>query len=110
MTNYRAPFAAGNTTQPLQQYINDIPSNNPSINQLIAAYSNKLTHSNLPKLMLYSIPGFMTTMATLMWAKDNLPHLEIIDAGEDLHYALETHPTFIGQMISVWLQSIEQGK
>ena len=50
----------------------------------------------------------MTTIATVMWAKKNLPHLEIVDVGEELHLAQETNPTLVGETISIWLQSVEQ--
>ena len=49
-----------------------------------------------------------TTIATAMWAKENLPNLEIVDIGEELHLAQESYPQLIGETISVWLQSVEQ--
>jgi haloalkane dehalogenase len=80
------------------------------VDKLIADYSEKLTHSPLPKLLLYSVPGFITTIATIMWAKEHLPHLEIVDIGEELHLAQESNPMLLGETISVWLQGVEQSK
>lgn len=109
MQNYRQPFLQKGAEKPIIQYLRELQNSDGKnkVAQLIADYSDKLTHSPLPKLMLYSVPGFMTTMATIMWAKTHLPHLEIADMGEELHLAQETHPELIGETISVWLQGAE---
>lgn len=110
MNAYRKPFAADGTGKPIMQYLKELPngSDTSKVEQLIANYSKKLTQSKLPKLMLYSVPGFITTIATAIWAKDHIPNLEIIDIGEELHLAQESYPKLIGETISVWLQSVEQ--
>ncbi len=109
LDQYRKPFLTKNSGKVLYQYWKELPrgDNNP-VENLIADYSKKLTQSQLPKLMLYSIPGFITTVATLMWAKEHFPNLQIAEVGEDLHYAQESHATLMGETISAWLQSIEQ--
>jgi haloalkane dehalogenase len=109
MTHYRTPFLQEGSGKPLTQYIRELPrpkSQNP-VDKLIAAYSKQLMTSELPKLMLYSIPGFITTIATAIWAKDNLPNIELMEIGEELHYAQESNPRLMAETISVWLQSIE---
>jgi haloalkane dehalogenase len=110
MDNYRQPFAKEGAYKPLLQYLKELPKGNSSgeIDKLIADYTTKLTKSQLPKLMLYSVPGFITTIATIMWAKEHLPNLEIGDIGEELHLAQESCPQLMGETISVWLQGVEQ--
>ncbi len=110
MTHYREPFLKPGSGKPLQQYLQELPHGDgkSAVDKLIADYSKKITKSRLPKLMLYSVPGFITTIATAIWAKENLPHLEIVDVGEDFHYAQESNPELMGETISVWLQAIEQ--
>lgn len=107
---YREPYLEKGSGKPLSQYLKELPrmDRNTKVDQLIANYSNKLTKSQLPKLMLYSVPGFITTIATAMWAKEHLPRLEVVDIGEELHYAQESDPTLMGEAISIWLQGIEQ--
>jgi haloalkane dehalogenase len=107
---YREPFLKAGSGKPINQYLQEMSytEGENTINQLIESYSNELVKCNLPKLMLYSVPGFITTIATAIWAKDHLPNLEIIEIGEDLHYAQETNPALMGEAISVWLQSIEK--
>ena len=110
MNQYRKPFLVSGASKPILQYFKELPRGDGlgKIDQLIANYSQKLTQSNLPKLMLYSVPGFITTIATIMWAKENLPNIEITEIGEELHLAQESYPQLIGETISVWLQGIEQ--
>ncbi len=110
INHYREPFLSKGAGKPLQQYLKEIPwtGKTTKVNQLIENYSHKLTISKLPKLMLYSVPGFITTIATAMWAKEHLPNLEMVDIGEELHFAQESNPVLMGEAISVWLQGIEQ--
>ncbi len=112
MEHYKQPFAEEGSGKPVLQYFKELVKTNDKseINNLIVKYTNQLTHSFLPKLLLYSVPGFITTIATVMWAKEHLPNLEIADMGEELHFAQESNPKLVGETISVWLQSIEQMK
>lgn len=110
MEYYRKPFTQEGAGKPILQYLKELPKGDgkSDVDKLIADYSKKLTQSTLPKLMLYSVPGFITTIATVVWAKENLLNLEIADIGEELHLAQETYPKLMGETISVWLQGIEQ--
>ena len=110
MAYYREPFQQPGSEKPLRQYLQDIKLGNGQneVEKLISSYSKKLIKSSLPKLMLYSMPGFVTTIATVKWAKEHLPNLEIVDVGEALHYAQENNPTLMGEAISIWLQGVEQ--
>lgn len=107
---YREPFINKGSGKPLQQYFKELPRGDgiSKVDKIIENYSKALMNSYLPKLMLYSIPGFITTIATVMWAKEYLPNLEIAEIGEDLHFAQESNPTLMGETISIWVQGIEQ--
>lgn len=110
MTHYREPFLKKGSGKPIIQYLQDMPRGNgkSEIDKIIANYSKKLVKSKIPKLMLFSVPGFITTIATVMWAKENFTNLEIVDIGEELHFAQESNPSLMGETISVWVQGIEQ--
>ncbi len=108
---YRAPFLEKNAGKACHELIAELPRGHDItvVDQLIAVYSKKLMKSNLPKLLLYSIPGFITTIGAIMWAKEHLSHLEVVGVGEDLHFGQESNPRLMGEAISVWLQGVEQG-
>jgi haloalkane dehalogenase len=112
---YREPFepqnpGSANAEKAFKQYLQELPRGDGRswVDHLIASYSKKLTQSHLPKLLLYSVPGFITTIATIMWAKEHLPNLEVGDLGEELHYAQESDPALMGELMSAWLQAVEQ--
>ena len=109
MQQYRQPFANEGSGKPILQYLLDLPKGDKQseVDELIAQYSKKLTKSKLPKLLLYSVPGFVMTIASVMWAKEHLPNLEIVEVGEELHLAPESCPQLIGESISVWMQGFE---
>lgn len=110
IAHYHAPFTAKGSELPILQYLKELPTgdNKSLIESLTADYSNKLTKSSLPTLLLYSVPGFLTTMTTIIWAKEHLKNIELADLGEELHFAQESCPQVMGETISVWLQGVEQ--
>lgn len=110
MKQYQQPFIEKEANFAIFQYLKALQDHeqSKSLDHLIASYTNWLANSQLPKLLLYSVPGFITSIATVMWAKKNLPHLEIVEIGEELHLAQETYPRRMGEIISAWLQGIEQ--
>jgi haloalkane dehalogenase len=112
MDFYRRPFKQEGAGKAVLQYLKELPKgdNQGKIDQFIAAYSEKLQQSKLSKLMLYSVPGFIMTIATIMWAKKHLKNLEITEIGEELHLGQESYPQLMGETISAWLQAIEQSR
>lgn len=106
---YHLPFKEPHHHKPLYQYLKEMPVGHygsKEVIELINNYSNKLTQSHLPKLMLYAIPGFNTTVDTILWAKDNVKNLTLVDIGEELHYVQETNPHLIGQHLSEWVNKL----
>lgn len=110
MKFYSQPFSEQGSGKPIVDYLLELPKGDgqSKIDQLISRYSEKLTKSFLPKLLLYSVPGFITTIESVIWARDNLLNLEIAEIGEELHLAQESFPDLMGEIISVWLQGVEQ--
>jgi haloalkane dehalogenase len=107
MDCYRQPFLNARSSKPILQHFKEL-TKKTTLNPVIAEYSKKLSQSKLPKLLLFSVPGFVTTISTVIWAKETLPNLEIIDIGEELHLAQESNPEIIGESISAWLQGISE--
>ena len=56
--------------------------------------------------MLYAVPGYLTTMETVQWAKQHLPNLKQIDIGDALHYAQESKPEEFAKELNNWLVNI----
>lgn len=108
LNKYYEPFALPEHRRPLLQFVQELPMGNPNSKtaRIINEYANVLTNSNIPKLMLYSMPGFLTTIDMVTWCRDNLKNLQLIDLGEELHFAQETMPKYFAQILSKWFDGI----
>jgi len=108
MTEYRRPFLEPGTRKPLWQFIMDLPKGEKDspVLQLIQRYSEALQHSSLPKLMIYAVPGYNTSMETVQWAKDHFPHLTLQDVGEAFHYPQEHCPDKVGEALRDWYSKV----
>jgi haloalkane dehalogenase len=106
---YKIPFSTKQAMKPVIQYLNELPrgGGKSAVDNLIEANTKKLMASQLPKLMLYSVPGFVTTIEMIMWAKEHLKNLEIIEIGEELHFGQESNPLVFSETISIWMQGVE---
>ncbi len=71
---YLEPFQQEDSRRPIWQFIQDAPikGNQQDVTVLIENYKNKLETSTVEKLMLYAIPGFITSIDTVKWAAEHL--------------------------------------
>jgi haloalkane dehalogenase len=112
MKHYREPFDTPESCKPLWQYLQDLPLGDgpKDVVELITNYSQQLQKSQIPKLMMYAVPGFITTISTVQWARQHLPNLSLVDIGDALHYAQETNPDTIGMELKNWFLDSVQSK
>ena len=108
LSHYRKPFESPEDRLPLWQYIQELPvgKDRTDVVNLIDDYSKKLRTSKLPKLMFFAVPGFVTTIDTVNWCRENLQNLEIIDLGEALHFVQESNPTAFAENLQQWYQEL----
>lgn len=107
MEHYREPFPTPESRKPLWQYVQDLPlgaSTGPVVD-LMKNYSQWLQYCPQPKLMLYAVPGFITTMATVQWAKEHLPNITLVELHNELHFAQETMPDVFSAALRKWYLS-----
>ncbi len=104
MAHYRAPFPTPETRRSLWQYVNDLPlGKGPSdVMELIQTYSAWLQKTTIPKLLLYAIPGFMTTIEEVTWARDHFPNTQIASLDDALHLAQESVPDQFSEALLNW--------
>lgn len=109
LANYLTPFQKISSRKPLWQYIMEQPFVNKSSAAIpvIRRYSSWLQKSSLPKLMFYGLPGLLTTMDDVQWAKDHLTHLNVVDVGNGLHNLPECEPFVIADEIVNWYSRLK---
>ena len=108
MNHYKSPYKTPASRLPIWQYILDLPLGDgpEDVVNLIASYSKWLSMSSVPKLMLYGIPGFVTTIDTVQWTKQHFPNLWLAELDDVLHFAPETAPNMFSEKFLTWYKSI----
>ena len=104
---YAEPFQTPKSREVLWKYINELPlgESKSSVIDRIQSYSSWLQASQLPKLLLYAVPGFITTLETISWAKEHLPSLTMSPLDDVMHLAQESAPDLFSEKLTVWFKT-----
>ncbi|CAG9268102.1 haloalkane dehalogenase [Paraburkholderia unamae] len=65
-----------------------------------------LGSSPTPKLLLTFNPGFLMTDALVRWSRETIRNLEIVEAGEGIHFVQEERPEAIARLVGDWLDRV----
>lgn len=84
---------------PLEVPISGKPADNVAV---IAAYSEWLTRTELPKILFHGSPGAIGTADAIAWCKQNMRNLQTVDIGKGIHFVQETNPELIGSELAKW--------
>ena len=109
MAHYQEPFKNPGSCKPLWQFIQEWPlgTGPTTVDALMKEYSVWLEQTQIPKLMIFAIPGLNTSMDTVQWAKENLKNMDQVTIEDALHFAQETHPHEIGEAIGQWCTKLK---
>lgn len=110
---YRKPFPTPESRKPLWQFVQELPlgkrggksgdKGRPDyIQEIMTKYSEWLQMTTLPKLMIYGIPGFMTTVEDVRWARTHLKNLTQVELYGVYHFPQETSPELFAERICNW--------
>jgi haloalkane dehalogenase len=105
---YADPFRTVESRKVLLQYVNELPFGRriSRVATLIEQYSTFLQTTKVPKLLLYAIPGFTTSIGTIHWARENLSNLRIMELGDGMHFAQETNPARFAACLQKWYETL----
>lgn len=108
VAEYTSPFKTTADRMVLLQYVNELPFGKKAnrVSDIIDIYSKYLQDTKVPKLLLYAIPGFSTTVNTISWARDNLPNITVSDLGDGMHFTQESNPKMFVKKLNSWLENI----
>jgi len=103
---YRRPFVDHSSRKVLLQYVMDAPVGRPNSASLkvVRAYETMLLDADIPKLLLYAVPGFTTTIETVAWSKNFMRRITLVDLGEAYHFAQETCPRRFSNGLFKWYE------
>lgn len=105
---YSEPFQQNGSERLIEQYIAELITvrHDKKMEAFFENVADFLLNSTSPKLLLYSSPGFITTMASVNWALTHLPNIEVVEMGEEWHLGQEVYPEWMGELISAWWQGL----
>lgn len=105
---YKEPYPSIASRKPVRVWPMEIPiSGKPkNVYEKVAAYSEWLKQSDVPKLCFYAQPGAIIKKADVEYIKNNFPNTKMVDIGEGLHFIQEDNPHLIGQEIAIWYQAL----
>jgi len=108
MAVYRAPYPTVESRKPLWRWPNEIPiEGTPAdVTEIVTAYSEWLTKTEIPKLLLHATPGGLIPEPVVQMLKQALPNLETVDIGPGLHFVQEDNPHGIGEAIRDWYRRL----
>ena len=110
MDAYRAPFVDVADRDPVFVWPNQIPiAGQPAdVTARVAAYSQWLTETDLPKLHVTVTPGALNPPPVVAWLTANLTNYETAYVGVGTHFIQEDHPALIGAAIADWVRRLPQ--
>ena len=108
MQRYKEPYSTWASRKPVRQWPCEIPIDGrpTDVHQAVAAYSEWLQQTPLPKLLLHARPGAIVRSETVEWAEANLPAVESVPIGRGIHFVQEDHPNGIGRELARWYQRL----
>ena len=106
---YCRPYITKKSRKVLLQYVNELPFGNKAnrVSDIVDVYSKFLLQSKIPKLLLYTVPGFTTSIKTISWARENLSNITVADFGDGLHFAQETNAYEFYLKFNAWYKGLK---
>lgn len=108
LEHYIEPFKKEEHRKPLWQYVQSMKKMHVGeLRDLVHSFSEYLKESIAPKLLMYSMPGFLTTMESIQWCRENYPNTKVVDLGDGYHFAQETDPNNFAEKLRDWYIRLE---
>jgi len=101
---YKTPYKKISARKPMLSMVRELPINGKpkDVYNIVVQYSRYLEKNNLPKLLIYGIPGAIIDKKTLFWCKKHFNNLTTVYVGKGYHFLQEDHPEKIGDQIAEW--------
>ncbi len=108
MAEYRRPFPTPKSRKPVLQWPREIPIGGEpaSVHKIVAANSEFVLSSDIPKLAIYGTPGAMMGKQVIDFVAERATNLETVDVGAAGHFIQEDQPDAIGRALAEWLTRV----
>jgi haloalkane dehalogenase len=106
LAEYQRPFSTAKSRELLWQFVSELPISaaaNPTVIKMIEAASAWLAKTVIPKQLMYAMPGYLTPISTVAYAKKHWLHLSLSELPDSMHFAQETDPAYFAEQLHAWL-------
>ena len=106
LAEYQRPFSTPKSRELLWQFVSELPiaaTANPAVAKLIQHASIWLAKTAIPKQLMYAVPGYLTPMSTVAYAKKHWPQVSLTELPDAMHFAQETDPVYFAEQLHAWL-------
>ena len=109
MEAYRAPFLDPKHRLPTLAWPRELPIDGEPADVVAAveAYDEWLAAStDVPKLLLTFEPGAIMSPPVVAWCREHITALEVVAAGEGIHFVQEDQPEAIARLVGEWRRHV----
>ncbi len=105
---YAEPFPTIASRKPVTRWPKEIPIDGKpaDVHEMMAAYSEKLQQSELPKLLFTADPGGLISADVAKQIEEQLTNLTVVNIGPGIHFIQEDNPRKIGEELVKWHGSL----
>jgi haloalkane dehalogenase len=107
--HYEAPYLEERSREPVFRWPNELPieGSPEDVYTIAKRYHQWMVDSDVPKLLLWAMPGVFVREKEVRWYMDNLKNLRSVFLGQGRHYLQEDHPHQIGSSISDLVDTLD---
>ncbi len=104
----RLPYREKVNREVIWRWVNEIPIEGQpaAVARIVDGYIPWLVGTDLPKLLIYVVPGMIITSDSVRWLQQNLKNLVSVNVGPGLHYPHETNPYLVGTAMAEWYRNL----
>jgi haloalkane dehalogenase len=108
MDHYRVPYTDPPSRKPLWHWPNELPiiGEPADVVAAVEAYNQKLQQSPIPKLLFSATWGARVTEEVVVWCRQNLQNLRVINIGPGSYFVQEDNPHLIRTELVQWYASL----
>jgi haloalkane dehalogenase len=109
MEAYREPFRDPKDRLPTLVWPRELPIDGEpaDVVELVDSYGRWLASSeDVPKLLLTFEPGAIMTEPVVRWCRENIAALEVVPAGQGIHFVQEDEPEAIASIVGEWRRRV----
>lgn len=106
---YRAPYRDPKDRLPTLVWPRELPIDGqpPDVVATVEAYGEWLASTaDVPKLLLTFEPGAIMSEPVVAWCKEHIAALEIVPAGQGIHFVQEDEPEQIARIVGDWRRRV----